>query len=156
MATQHPSILVQLGNRMSDLMSKLFAHPYMQIGVIIFCVVWFAIGFHAESLTAALSILAITLTQMVLNTQYERESEDRKRDLAMHAKLDELLHAMKGARDEMAGIEELEEEEIAELKEEVKAAIEAQGDRAGDPQERATAKAAVEQATAKVRRNKRA
>ena len=69
MATQHPSILVQLGNRMSDLMSKLFAHPYMQIGVIIFCVVWFAIGFHAESLTAALSILAITLTQMVLNTQ---------------------------------------------------------------------------------------
>ena len=74
----------------------------------------------------------------------------------MHAKLDELLHAMKGARDEMAGIEELEEEEIAELKEEVKAAIEAQGDRAGDPQERATAKAAVEQATAKVRRNKRA
>ena len=35
----------------------------------------------------------------------------------MHAKLDELVNAPKRARDEMAGIEELFEEKIAQLKE---------------------------------------
>lgn len=144
------SRLVVAGDRISEWVSNLFAHPYMQIAVILFCAAWFVVGFLADTLTAALSILAITLTQMVLNRQNDREAEDRKRDIAMHAKLDELLHAMKGARDDMAGIEELEEEEIAEFKEQVKAAIDAQGDRAGDPSERAAAKAAVEQAGAQA------
>ncbi|WP_205481250.1 low affinity iron permease family protein [Sphingomonas arenae] len=145
------SKLVEIGDRISEWVSNLFAHPYLQVGVILFCVAWFWLGFHAESLTAALSILAITLTQMVLNRQNDREAEDRKRDVAMHAKLDELLHAMKGARDEMAGIEVLEEEEIEELKEQAKEAIDAQGERAGDPGERAAAKAAVEQAGARAK-----
>ncbi|MCW3798053.1 low affinity iron permease family protein [Sphingomonas sp. BN140010] len=140
-----------IGDAISDWTSKLFAHPYMQVGVIVFCVLWFAFGWHADTLTAALSVVAITLTQMVLNGQYEREGEAHRRDIAMHAKLDELIKATKRARDEMVGIEELEEEQIAELKEEAKEAIDAQGDRAGDPQERETAKAAVEQAAAKRR-----
>jgi len=55
----------------------------------------------------------------------------------------------------MVGIEELEEEEITELKEQAKELIDAQGERAGDPQERETAKAAVEQATARVRKRKK-
>jgi low affinity Fe/Cu permease len=145
------SRLVQIGDHISEGVSNLFAHPYMQIAVILFCVAWFAIGFRADTLTAALSILAITLTQMVLNRQNDREAEDRKRDIAMHAKLDELIHAKRGARDEMAGIEELEEAEITKLKDHAKAIIDAQGKRAGDPQERATAKAAVEQASAKAK-----
>jgi low affinity Fe/Cu permease len=144
------SRLVQVGGQISEWVSNLFAHPYMQVGVILFCIAWFAVGFHADTLTAALSILAITLTQMVLNRQNDREAEDRKRDIAMHAKLDELIHAKRGARDEMAGIEELDEEEIAVLKEQVKEAIDAQGERAGDPQERAAAKEAVEQVGAKA------
>jgi low affinity Fe/Cu permease len=45
-----------------------------------------------------------------------REEDDRRRDVAMHAKLDELLRAEKYARKELAGIEELEAEEIAALK----------------------------------------
>ncbi len=148
--------MVRFGGMVSDWTSKLFAHPYMQIGVIAFCVLWFAVGFHTDTLTAALSILAITLTQMVLNGQYDREAEDHRRDIAMHAKLDELIKASRRARDEMAGIEELEEEQIVELKEEAKQAIDGQGERAGDPQERATAKAAVEQAAAKTRKKVRA
>jgi low affinity Fe/Cu permease len=67
-------------------------------------------------LTALLSILAITLTQMVLNRQEEREKEAHRRDVALHAKLDELLHASRRARDELAGIEDLEEEEIEKLR----------------------------------------
>ena len=69
-----------------------------------------------DVLTATLSILAITLTQMVLNRQRLREEDDRRRDVAMHAKLDGLLSAEKYARKELAGIEELEAEEIAALK----------------------------------------
>lgn len=145
------SSLVRLGDRISEWISNLFAHPYAQVGVILFCVAWFAIPLPTDLLTAALSILAITLSQMVLNRQGDREAEDRKRDVAMHAKLDELVHAIKGARDEMAGIEDLDEAQIEELKEQAQDAIDAQGRRAGGPQQRATAKAAVEMATAKAK-----
>jgi low affinity Fe/Cu permease len=142
---------VRLGGRVSAVVSDLFAHPYMQIGVILFCIAWFAFGLQTDLLTAALSILAITLTQMVLNRQNEREADDHRRDVAMHAKLDELLIAMKGARDEMAGIEDLDEEEIVELK--VQAAeIDAAGGAAGDPEERAVAKQAVKAAAENVAR----
>ena len=151
MARNKRSGLVAFGDAVSEWISRLFAHPYVQVWVIIFCFLWFALGLHADLLTAALSILAITLAQMVLNGQYHREAEAHRRDVAMHAKLDELIKATKRARDEMAGIEELEEEQIAVLKEEAKEAIEAQGERAGDQQERETAKAAVEQAAAKQR-----
>jgi len=140
---------VRTGDRVSEMVSNLFAHPYMQIGVILVCVAWFAFGFHAESLTAALSILAITLTQMVLNRQNEREADAHRRDVAMHAKLDELVIAVRGARNEMAGIEELEEAEIQELKTEVAEAIDEAGEAAGDPNERAAAKKAVAKAVEK-------
>ena len=123
----HPkqkSLAVQIGDRISDWASKLFAHPYMQIGVIIFCVTWFAVGLPTDLLTAALSILAITLTQMVLNSQYDREADAHRRDVAMHAKLDELIAAKRGARNDLVGIEEKDEEEIVQIKEEVKEAIE--------------------------------
>jgi low affinity Fe/Cu permease len=73
-------------------------------------------------LTAALSILAITLTQMVLNSQRARQEDDDRRDVAMHAKLDELLRAERYVRKELAGIEILEAEEIAALKERLAAA----------------------------------
>src|SRR6476469_4583527 len=119
MASEQKSRLVQLGTLVSDWTSKLFAHPYMQVGVVAFCILWFAIGWHADTLTAALSILAITLTQMVLNGQYDREAEAHRRDVAMHAKLDELIKASHRARDELVGIEEeLDEEEIRELRQE--------------------------------------
>ena len=152
MASDKKSRLVAIGDAISDWTSKLFAHPYMQVGVILFCIAWFLVGWHADTLTAALSVLAITLAQMVLNGQYDREAEAHRRDVAMHAKLDELIKATKHARDEMVGIEELEEEQIVELKEEAKQAIDRQGERAGDFQERETAKAAVEQAAAKQRK----
>jgi low affinity Fe/Cu permease len=141
---------VQIGGRVSESVSNLFAHPYMQVFVVLLCVGWFVAGFQTDTLTAGLSILAITLTQMVLNRQNQREAEDRRRDVAMHAKLDELVIAMRGARDEMAGIEELEEEEIQELKEQAAAEIDAAGDVAGSPRERAAAKKAVEVAATKV------
>jgi low affinity Fe/Cu permease len=92
------------------------AHPFCQISFIMFCVGWWVLRLPTDVLTATLSILAITLTQMVLNRQRLREEDDHRRDVAMHAKLDGLLRAEKYARKELAGIEELEAEEIAALK----------------------------------------
>lgn len=111
--------LTRLGCRISSAVSDLAAHPLAQLGVIAFCVAWFALGLPTDLLTAALSILAITLSQMVLNRQDEREVEAHRRDVAMHAKLDELVHASRHARDEMVGIEDQSEEEIARLREQL-------------------------------------
>lgn len=109
--------IAQLGCWVSGQVAELAAHPYAQIGIILLCVAWFAIGWSENALTAALSIMAITLTQMVLNSQYAREVEASRRDIALHAKLDELIIATKEARNEIAGVEELEVEEIEALKE---------------------------------------
>jgi low affinity Fe/Cu permease len=153
MANDEKSWAVRVGDRLSAVVSDIFAHPYMQIGVVLVCAGWFLIGLQADLLTAALSILAITLTQMVLNRQNEREAEDRRRDIAMHAKLDELLIAMTGARDEMAGIEDLDEEEIVKLKDDAIAEINAAGDAAGDAEKRTAGKKAIETAVKKATRS---
>lgn len=108
--------LAKIGCAISGAVADISAHPYAQIGVILICALWFALGLRVDFLTAALSILAITLTQMVLNRQEEREADSHRRDVALHAKLDELLLASRRARDVMAGVEELEEEEIEALK----------------------------------------
>lgn len=111
------SWLYDLGCDVSAWVSDLAAHPYAQLGLVILCVAWFALGLGTTLLTAALSILAITLTQMVLNRQNERELEAHRRDVAMHAKLDELIIAVRRAHNEMAGIEELPEDRIVAMKE---------------------------------------
>ena len=108
--------LQQLGCRISGFVSDVSAHPYSQLGFILICIAWFWLGLRVDILTATLSILAITLTQMVLNRQEEREADAHRRDVALHAKLDELLHASRRARDELAGIEQLDEEEIEALR----------------------------------------
>jgi len=134
-----------VGCRISAVVADLFAHPYAQIGFIVVCVAWFAIGFNINLLTAALSIMAITLTQMVLNNQNEREAEARRRDIAMHAKLDELISASRKARNDFVGVEDRDEEEIVQLKEEVKEALE-EAPVLDEPEIKETIKEAVEEA----------
>ena len=135
-----------IAERFSEAIPKLFARSWMQLGVILFCIVWFLIGLRADLLTAALSILAITLTQMVLNGHYKREVDAHIRDVAMHAKLDELIKATERARNKMVGIEEgLEEDQIRELREEAKELIDAAVQRSGERPDGARAKAAIEQ-----------
>lgn len=116
MSTERSS-LEAFGCWVSEKAADVAAHPFAQVGLVLVCVAWFVFAWRVDWLTAILSILAITLTQMVLNRQHEREKEAHRRDVALHAKLDELLIASKRARDELAGIEELEEEEIEELRE---------------------------------------
>jgi low affinity Fe/Cu permease len=108
--------LEAFGCWLSEQVADVSAHPFTQLALVVACALWFAIGLRVDILTAGLSILAITLTQMVLNRQNEREKDAHRRDVALHAKLDELLHASRRARDELAGIEELEEAEIEQLR----------------------------------------
>ena len=97
-------------------MANAAAQPLTQAVILLTCAAWWIAGLPTDILTAGLSILAITLTQMVLNSQRERDKVDHRRDVAMHAKLDELLRAERFARKELAGIEELEADELAALK----------------------------------------
>ncbi|QIK78777.1 hypothetical protein G7077_07575 [Sphingomonas piscis] len=149
------SLFDRVGCAISSFVADIAATPLAQIAVILVCAAWFLGGFETDILTAILSILAITLTQMVLNQQKARETEAHRRDVAMHAKLDELLIASREARSEMAGIEDLEEAEIQELKEEAVESIDKAGDVAGDPREREAAKAAVVRAVDDLKQEKK-
>ena len=143
--------LERVGCEVSAWVADIIGHPFAQIGIILFCALWWTIGLPTDILTAALSILAITLTQMVLNRQDEREAEAHRRDVAMHAKLDELVIASRRARNEVAGIEEeLEEEEIEELKHHAIEAIE-EAEAEGDSRDASkAAREAVHEVTEKV------
>jgi low affinity Fe/Cu permease len=104
--------LYNLGCRISDIGSNIAGHPSAQIGVMVFCFAWFLLPLGDKAtavLTLVLSVLAITLTQMVLNQQKRHEA-------ALHMKIDELIHAMKGARDEIMGIESKTEAELEALR----------------------------------------
>ena len=106
----------RIGSAVSAWVADVSANPLSQLAFVAGCAAWLVLGLPVEVLTGFLSILAITLTQMVLNKQNVREADAHRRDVALHAKLDELVHASHRARDEIAGIEELEEEEIERLK----------------------------------------
>ncbi len=107
-----PQKLYSLGCRLSDLGANIAGHPLALVGVILFCGAWFLLPLGESAtavLTLVLSVLAITLTQMVLNQQKRHET-------ALHLKIDELIHAMRGARDEVMGIEHKSEEELEALR----------------------------------------
>jgi low affinity Fe/Cu permease len=111
-----PGRIERLGCWFSDRVADAAAHPYAQLGFLLACALWLLAALSADVLTAILSLLAITLSQMVLNRQAVRERDAHRRDLALHAKIDELIIATREARNEIAGIEELEEQEIEALK----------------------------------------
>lgn len=103
--------LYNFGCKISALGANLAGHPVAILTVAAVCAAWFIIGGTAaeNTLTLVLSVLAITLTQMVLNQQ-------RLSERALHMKIDELVFAMKGARNEIAGIECKTEEELETLR----------------------------------------
>ena len=104
--------LYGVGCRLCDMGATVAGHPLALIGVLVFCTAWFLLplGDSATALlTLVLSVLAITLTQMVLNQQKRHEA-------ALHLKIDELIYAMKGARDDLMGIESKSEIELEALR----------------------------------------
>lgn len=72
-----------------------FATPVAIILVPAACVAWLWTGFAVDTLTLALSILAISMTQLVLVGQGRGEA-------LMQAKLNELVHAVPEADNSIA------------------------------------------------------
>jgi low affinity Fe/Cu permease len=95
--------------RVSTIVADAAAHPAAQLAVLAACVSWMAAGASETTLASTMSIGSFVLTQMVL-------SQQRRRERALHLKIDELLLSKTGARDEIAGIEHKSEAEIEELR----------------------------------------
>ncbi|SFK53090.1 Low affinity Fe/Cu permease [Sphingomonas sp. NFR04] len=98
-------------SRMASRTANLSGSPLAILLVAVFCAVWFLRAGQAgeNTLTLILSVASITLTQMVLNGQ-------RRSEQALHLKMDELVYAIRGARNEIAGIETKTEEELEALR----------------------------------------
>ena len=103
--------LYEFGCKLSGRGADLAGHPLAILLVALFCGIWFmATGSKGENaLTLILSVLSITLTQMVLNGQ-------RRSEQAMHLKMDEMVFALEGARNAVAGIESRSPEELEALR----------------------------------------
>lgn len=93
----------------SNSIANAVGHPAAQLGVIIVCLLWWALGGSETVLASTVSIGSFVLTQMVLNQQ-------RRRELALQLKIDELILSKRGARDGVAGIESKTEAEIEEIR----------------------------------------
>ena len=98
-------------------------HPVVQVSALAGCALWLALGWSEAALASALTIGGFVLTQMVLNQQ-------RRRENALHLKIDELIIAMKGARNEVAGIDQAAEMEIERLREGHQTVLRGRGRRA--------------------------
>ena len=96
-------------SRLSTVIADFAAHPIIQLGVLAACVLWLVLGKSEAALASTMTIGGFILTQMVLH-------EQRRRDNALHLKIDELLLAIKGARNELAGSEHAAEDEIERLR----------------------------------------
>ncbi|WP_294390875.1 low affinity iron permease family protein [uncultured Sphingomonas sp.] len=103
--------LNELGSRIAGRTADLAGAPLAIVLVAMFCAGWFLkSGEGGENLlTLILSVASITLTQMVLNGQ-------RRSEQALHLKMDELVYAMQGARNAVAGIESKSTEELEALR----------------------------------------
>lgn len=95
---------------LSDTTANGLSHPGSMLTVLVGCGAWLAFGGSEVTLASSVSIAAFVATLMVLNQQ-------RRRDQALHLKIDELILAKQGARDEVAGIEHASEEEMRQLAE---------------------------------------
>ena len=96
-------------NNTSTTVSNFAAHPFVQAAVLLGCGAWLLLGWSEAALASSLTIGGFVLTQMVLNQQ-------RRRENALHLKIDELLVAMQGARNELTGSEHAAEDEIERLR----------------------------------------
>lgn len=98
-------------NKVSTTTADFAAHPVVQLAVLVACIAWLVVGGTENALASALTIGGFVLTQMVLNQQ-------RRRENALHLKIDELIVAMHGARNEVTGAEHAGEDEINRLRDE--------------------------------------
>lgn len=95
--------------KVSEATVAFFASPltvlFFVAGSVISCV-WCVAAPTELALTLFLSILALAITAAILYVGERREAVTKKRDEAMHQKLDALLRAVPDAPNALAGIEQ--------------------------------------------------
>jgi low affinity Fe/Cu permease len=90
-------------------LGTLAAHPAAFVVVSVYALCWYA--FEPQGLDwHGVATLATWCMTLLIQRAEHRDTQ------AIHAKLDELLHAQKGARDAVARIDEQEPEEIERLR----------------------------------------
>ncbi len=109
-----PTMSIQLFRRVLTNLGAWTAHPAAFAIVALYGLGWFifertAFDWHA------VATLAVWLMTLVIQRAEHRDTQ------AMHAKLDELLVATGGARNELAGIDRRQGEEIETFREEARA-----------------------------------
>jgi low affinity Fe/Cu permease len=95
--------------RLSERIAASSGHPLAQGAFLLVCVLWWLLGGDMLVLTTLLSVVAITLSQMVLASQ-------RREAAALKLQMAELVRALPGARNEIAEADKLSEREIEELR----------------------------------------
>ena len=97
-----------LGSRFSDAVARIMGHTSAQVLVLVGCAAWLLSGQSFDQLADGFAVGAFILAQVILNQQ-------RRRELALQLKLNELVAAEDGARDELVGSERLSERDLTEL-----------------------------------------
>ena len=85
-----------------------FASPVGVVSIPVVCSIWLAAGLSTNGLTLALSILAISMTQLVLLAQQQEAIRTK-------AQTAEIIKALPEARNELANLEGLAAEDISQL-----------------------------------------
>ena len=85
-----------------------FAHPFVVVLLLAlscWSAIWAAVAWTSLAAGVFLSILALALSSAIMMQQRVERVEDQRRDDAMHAKLDSLVHGVPEADDALIGAE---------------------------------------------------
>lgn len=84
-------------------------HPASLLVLVVFAVVWRTVEPETFDLHAVATLVAVAMTLLIQRGQ-------NRDTAALQAKLDELILATEGARDEVAGLDEETADDIAEIR----------------------------------------
>jgi low affinity Fe/Cu permease len=95
----------------NDAAVRLLSHPYAVAAWWVASagsVAWSVVAISMVAITMALSFLALAYGSAIAERQLRTEGLDHARDDALHKKIDELIHSVPEANDDLAGCEPVE------------------------------------------------
>ncbi len=90
--------------------------PKVIVALVGLIILGFVFNLGTDPINVTISIASLAISLMIVGKQEKAECQAHARDVAMHAKVDELIRAKKNARNDLIGAEERTEEEIIALK----------------------------------------
>lgn len=99
-------------SRFSYICSRLLGSPIAFAVSVVITVVWFALGPKFEWSDAWQLIINTATTILTFLAVFLIQNSQNRDTKAIHAKLDELIHATSGARNNMIRVEDLDETRI--------------------------------------------